>query len=109
MDIPFQEALFFRPELNITTHDGTPIEIGGKVKFLLPTSSTNMNLYAIGGLGIWFRSGGSALGIDGGMGTLFSLSGTNVKIPLDLRLGPIIESGSTIFQIALTTGIRVEI
>ncbi len=109
MDIPFQQSLYFRPELNITSHGGTPIEIGAKLKYLMPQSNMNMNLYLVGGLGVWFYSGGSALGIDGGVGTLFPLSGSNLKIPAEIRLGPIFESSTSIFQIALTTGIRFDL
>src|SRR5258708_7804332 len=94
MDIPFQQSLYFRPELNITSHPGTPIEIGAKLKYLLPPSNMSMNLYLVGGLGVWFYSGGSAVGIDGGIGTLFPLSGSKLKIPAEIRLGPIFESGS---------------
>jgi len=109
LDFPFQERLYLRPELNITTHGGTPIELGGKVKYILPSSPMSTELYLTGGIGIWFYSGGSALGLDGGIGTLFPLSGTNLKIPVEIRLGPILESGNTVFQIALTTGVRMDI
>ena len=109
LDVPFQDRLFFRPELNITTHDGTPIELGGKLKYIFPTSPISTELYMTGGLGVWFRKGGSALGIDAGVGTLFPLSGSNLKIPAEIRLGPIFESGSSVFQIALTSGIRFDV
>ena len=109
LDIPFQDRSFIRPELNITTHSGTPLELGGKLKYILPTSPISTELYFTGGMGIWFYSGGSALGIDAGVGTLFPLSGTNLKIPAEIRSGPIFESGSSVFQIALTTGVRFNI
>jgi len=109
LDIPFQDRLYFRPELNITTHGGTPIELGGKLKYVLPTSPFGTDFYVDGGIGVWFSSGGSALGIDGGAGTLFSLSGSNLKIPVEIRLGPILESGSTVFHIAITSGVRLGI
>ena len=109
LDILLQERLYARPELNITTHNGTPIELGGKLKYLLPPGSMSTDFYLTGGLGIWFYSGGSALGLDGGVGTLFPLSGTNLKIPAEVRIGPIFVSGSSVFQIALTTGVRFDI
>ena len=109
LDIPFQQGLFFRPELNITTHGGTPIELAGNLKYFLPTSPLQTDFYIDGGLGFWFYSGGSALGIDAGAGTIFPLSGSNLKIPAEIRIGPIFESGSSAFQIALTTGVRFDV
>jgi hypothetical protein len=107
VDFPFQERLYFRPELNITTHGGTPIEFAANLRYFLPPNSFSTELFVDGGLGIWFYTGGPALGLDAGIGTLLSPSNSNFKIPVELRIGPIFESGSAVFQIALTTGIRL--
>jgi hypothetical protein len=108
LDIPMDNKLYVRPELNITSHSGTPIELGGQLKYYLP-SETKTNLYIDGGMGIWFHSGGSSLGLDFGGGTIFPLHGSDLSIPAEIRLGPIFNSGSTTFQIAITSGIRFNI
>ena len=105
IDFPITKSLYARPELNITTHAGTPIEIAGELKYYIP-SSMKPSLYVDGGLGIWFRSGGSSLGLDFGGGAIFPIEGAKFSIPAEIRLGPVFESGSTAFQIGLTTGIR---
>jgi hypothetical protein len=105
IDIPIKSNLWARPELNITTHTGTPIELAGELKYLLDTQSKNP-YYLEGGLGLWFYSGGSAFGLDFTGGTIFSLSNSNLQIPAELRFGPIFESGNTVFQVALTSGVR---
>ena len=106
LDIPMDNnKLYVRPELNITSHGGTPIELGGELKYFLPSETKN-NLYIDGGLGIWFHSGGSSLGLDFGGGTIFPLHGSDLSIPAEIRLGPIFYSGSSTFQIAITSGIR---
>jgi len=106
LDIPMQENLFIRPEFNLTTHGGTPIEIAAILKYNLPTSPLSSPVYVDGGLGLWFDAGGSALGLDFGCGTLLSPSESGIQIPVEIRLGPIFESGTTVFQIACTSGIR---
>jgi hypothetical protein len=110
LDIPFQENLYFRPELDITTHNGTPIEIAGLLKYNLPTTSTPMPLFLTGGLSAWFYSGGSSLGLDFGGGTYFSTGeGGKLQIPAEIRMGPIFDSGASSFQISLSTGVRFSI
>jgi hypothetical protein len=109
LDIPFQENLYFRPELDITLHDGTPIEIAALLKYDLPSTTASMPLFVDGGLGFWFYSGGSSLGLDFGGGTYFSANEGKMKIPLEVRMGPIFNSGSASFQFSLSTGIRFSI
>ena len=108
IDIPIDKKLFVRPELNITTHGGTPIELAGELKYMLDVQSKNP-YYLMGGLGLWFYSGGSALGLDFTGGTIFSLSGSTLQIPAEFRIGPIFQSGNTVFQVALTSGVRFSI
>lgn len=105
LDIPIDHNLLARPELNITTHGGTPIEMAAQIKYFLP-SHTNPELYVDGGLGVWFYKGGAALGLDFGGGALFPLHNSNLIIPAEIRIGPVFESGSSVFQIALTSGVR---
>jgi hypothetical protein len=105
IDIPVDKKLFVRPELNITTHAGTPIELAGELKYMLDVESKNP-YYLMGGLGLWFYSGGSAVGLDFTAGTIFSLSNSTLQIPAEFRFGPIFQSGNTVFQVALTSGVR---
>jgi hypothetical protein len=106
LDLPVAHDLYARPEINITTHGGTPIELGGGVKYLIPSSGSSTMFYLDGGLGLWFYSGGPYVGLDFTGGAIFPLSGSNLKIPAEVRLGPIFASGPTVFQISLTSGIR---
>lgn len=105
IDIPIEKSIYVRPEFNLTTHSGTPSEISGMIKYFIP-SDMGRPLYVQGGLGLWFRSGGSSLGVDFGGGTIFSVGGEKFSIPAEIKLGPIFEAGNTTFQVALTTGLR---
>jgi len=111
LDIPVQpKSLFIRPELNITTHSSTPVEIAGVLKYNLPsTQNDQTTLYADGGFGLWFMTHGPYFGLNFGGGAIFPLQNSQLKIPAEIRFGPIFYSGSTIFQIALTTGIRFDL
>ncbi len=106
LDIPLNPNLFIRPEFNLTTHSGTPIEMAGVIKYNIPTTGYSTTFYVDGGMGLWFSPGGPYLGLDFGGGALFPLSGSNLKIPAEIRLGPIFATGATVFQIALTSGVR---
>ena len=105
IDIPVDKSIFVRPEFNLTTHSGTPSEISGMIKYFVP-SEKGMSLYVNGGLGLWFRSGGSSLGANFGGGTIFSAGGEKFSIPVEIKLGPVVETNNTTFQAALTSGIR---
>ncbi len=105
VDIPIDKKMFARPELNITTHPGTPIELAGELKYLLDVESKN-TYYVEGGLGLWFNAGGTSVGLDFTGGALFPLTDSKLIIPAEIRLGPIFATGNTIFQIALTSGVR---
>ena len=107
LEIPFRQELSFRPELNMTSHNGTPIELGAKLRYEIPASPLKQRLYVIGGLGAWFYSGGPGFGIDFGGGMMFLLEGTKLSVPLEIRLGPIFGSGGSSFQMSLTGGIRI--
>ncbi len=106
LDLPAGDNLYIRPELNITTHPNTPIELAGGVKYNIPNPASATQFYVDGGLGLWFYSGGPYFGMDFTGGAIFPLSGSNLKIPAEVRLGPIFSSGTTTFQIALTSGVR---
>ncbi len=106
LDIPVGQGLYARPELNITTHSDTPIELAGGLKYNIPNTNTATQFYVDGGIGIWFYSGGPYVGLDFTGGAIFPLSDSNLKIPAEVRIGPIFATGSTVFQVTLTSGVR---
>ena len=107
IDLPLHQNLFARPEFNLTTHGGTPIELAAVAKLYLPEAKNS--LYVDAGLGLWFHSGGSSLGLDFGAGMLFPLTGSRLLIPAEVRIGPVFASGETFMQFALTSGVRFSI
>jgi hypothetical protein len=106
LDIPIGQNLFARPELNITTHNSTPIEMAGIVKYEIPNLKSAVPFYIDGGLGFWFFTGGPYVSMDFGGGAIFPISGSKLKIPAEIRMGPLFTSGTTTFQIAITSGVR---
>ena len=109
LDIPVDKNLYGRPELNITTLSGTPIELAAALKYMIPNTLAATPLYVEGGPGLWFSSGGTSFTLDFGGGAIFALKGSNLSIPAEVKFGPIFASGSTIFQITLSSGIRFAI
>jgi hypothetical protein len=109
LDIPLQGRLSVMPHLDFTTHSGNPIEIGGLVKYSPPYLLAGGKTFLDAGLGIWFYSGGSALGMDFGGGAYFPVADGKAAIPVELRLGPVFQSGNTIFQIGFSSGIRFDL
>jgi hypothetical protein len=106
VEIPIQQNLAFRPGIDITFHDGTPIEITGLLKYMLPSTTASIPLYIDGGLSAWFIPGASSLGLDFGGGTYFSASEGKYQIPAEIRMGPIFNSGASSFQVSISAGIR---
>ena len=124
---PMGEVIFNRnmavgTELNINTFGGTPIEWANYFKYYFNVPGSNIKPYANGGVSLWFSSGGPYFGIRFGGGANFKVA-NNLYIPADLQLGPVFystksvdpftfqttSSSSTIFYIAITTGIRYEL
>jgi hypothetical protein len=121
---PMAEVLFGKnmavgTELNINTQSGTPIEWADYFKLYFDIPGSSVKPYASAGLSLWFVSGGPYFGIRFGGGASFKVS-NNLYIPADLQLGPVFFSTqsydyfkgtttsttSTVFYIAITTGIR---
>jgi hypothetical protein len=109
LDIPVQGRISAMPHLTITTHTGTPIELGGLLKYTPPYLFAGGKSFLDAGLGIWFYSGGSALGLDFGAGAHFPLSDSKMSIPVEFRMGPVFESGNSVFQFSISSGIRFDI
>lgn len=107
IDFPV-ENFMVRPEVNLLTFSGTPVEIAGLLKYNV-TQLDDKTVYINGGPGIWLMDGGPYLGLDFGGGVIFPLKGSSYSIPVDLRLGPVFTPGSTIFQFTITGGIRFSI
>jgi len=95
-------------EFNINTQGGTPIEWANSFKYYFAIRGSKIKAYGDGGFSLWFYGGGPYIGLRFGGGALFPLA-PKLYIPADLQLGPIFASGSTVFYIAITSGIRYEI
>ncbi|MDH3252068.1 MAG: hypothetical protein OEM41_04700 [Ignavibacteria bacterium] len=95
-------------EFNINTQGGTPIEWANSFKYYFAIRGSKIKAYGDGGFSLWFFSGGPYFGLRFGGGALFPIA-PKLYIPADLQLGPIFSSGSTVFYIAITSGIRYEI
>jgi hypothetical protein len=95
-------------EFNINTQGGTPIEWANSFKYYFAIKGSKIKAYGDGGFSLWFYSGGPYVGLRFGGGALFPIA-PKLYIPADLQLGPIFSSGSTVFYIAITSGIRYEI
>jgi hypothetical protein len=109
LDIPVDNNLYGRPELNITTLSGTPIELGAMLKYMIPNTMATTPLYIEGGPGLWFSSGGTSFALDFGGGAIFALQGSKLSIPAELKFGPIFASGETVWQFTLSSGVRFDI
>ena len=104
-DYRFNKDVLFGSEFNINTQGSTPVEWGNYVKYVLPTSAKDLQPYIDGGFGIWFMTGGPYFGLRGGGGAYFKIA-PDMYIPADIQLGPIFSTGSTVFYVAVTSGIR---
>jgi len=110
---PMAEVLFNKnmavgSELNINTQTGTPVEWAAYFKYYFDTQNPGIKLYANGGMGLWFVTGGPYVGLRFGGGANFKIA-NNLYIPADLQLGPVFITGGNVFYIAITTGIRYEL
>ena len=92
---------------NINTTTGTPIEWANTFKYYFDIPGSKIRPYADAGFGLIFVSGGPYFDIPFGGGALFPVA-KNLYIPADFQFGPIFASGSTVFGISITTGIRYE-
>ena len=95
-------------EFNINKQGGTPIEWANQFKYYFDVPQSNIKPYADGGFNLFFITGGPYFGIRFGGGANFPIA-PNLYIPADLQLGPVFASGSTVFYIAITSGIRYEL
>jgi len=104
----FNKAYAIVSEFNINTQAGTPIEWANSFKYYIPIRGSKIKAYADAGFNLWLVSGGPYFGIRFGGGALFPIA-PKLYIPADLQLGPIFATGSTVFYVAITSGIRYEI
>ena len=104
-DIEFKKGMIVGTELNINTQTGTPIEVPFYFKYLIQTDAGKMQPYVDGGIGLWFATGGPYFGLRFGGGAYFKVA-PNLYVPADLQLGPVFGGGSSVFYLALTSGIR---
>lgn len=108
---------YFNPEnnrmalgtgININTQSGTPVEWANYFKYFIEINKADMKPYIDGGLSLWFYPEGPSLALSFGGGINF-LVVPNIYIPVDIQLGPVFATGTTVFYFAITTGIRYEI
>jgi hypothetical protein len=92
---------------NINTTSGTPIEWQNQFKYYFDIPGSKIRPYADAGFGLVFVTGGPYFDIPFGGGAMFPVA-KNLYIPADFQFGPIFVSGSTVFGISITTGIRYE-
>ncbi len=104
-EVIFAKQFAIVTEFNINTQAGTPIEWANMFKAYFAISGSKILPYADGGFSLLFVTGGPWFGIRAGGGALFPIA-KDLYIPADLQLGPIFVTGSTIFFIEATTGIR---
>ncbi len=110
---PMAEVIFNRnmavgTELNINTQSGTPIEWANYFKYYFDIPGSTIKPYANAGLGLWFVTGGPYFGIRFGGGANFKVA-NNIYIPADLQLGPVFVTGTTVFYVTITSGIRYQL
>jgi hypothetical protein len=104
-EVIFNKQFAVVENLNINTQSGTPIEWGSYFKYYFQIPGSKIKPYADAGFSLWFVSGGPYVGIPFGGGALFPVA-PNIYIPADAQFGPIFVTGSTVFGIEITTGIR---
>ena len=107
-EVIFNRNLAVGSEFNINTQSGTPIEWSNFFKYYFPVPGSPIKPYADGGFSLFFYTGGPYFGIRFGGGALFPVA-KNLYIPADLQLGPVFGGGSTVFYLAITTGVRYQI
>jgi hypothetical protein len=103
----FQKNLAVGTAININTQAGTPIEWTNYFKYYFIIPGSQIKPYADAGFSLYFASGGPYVSIPFGGGALFPIA-KNLYIPADVQFGPIFITGSTIFGIAITSGIRYQ-
>ena len=107
-EVLFNKNIALGSELNINTQSGTPVEWAAYFKYYFDTPNPSIKIYADGGMGLWFVTGGPYVGLRFGGGANFKIA-NNLYIPADLQLGPVFITGGNAFYIAITTGIRYEL
>ncbi len=104
-DYEFKRGMLVGSELNINTQTGGPIEWAFFFKYLIPMRAAKIQPYVDGGFGLWLVTGGPFFGIRFGGGAYFKVA-PNLQVPADLQLGPVFASGTSVFYVAITSGIR---
>lgn len=104
-EVVFSKQFAIVEALNINTQSGTPIEWMSLFKYYFPIPGSKIKPYADAGFSLYFVSGGPYVSIPFGGGVLFSIT-NNLYIPADAQFGPIFASGTTVFGVLVTTGIR---
>jgi hypothetical protein len=96
---------YVTPELNLYAGSGTLFEIACLGKYFLKIPRSTVAPYFNGGFGLEFGTGGPYFALLFGGGVAIQVA-PKLQIPVDLRLGPVFASGSTVFFFSLTGGVR---
>ena len=107
-EVILQKVYGIVSEFNLNTQGGTPIEWSNSFRYHFLIPGSRIKAYANGGFDLWFFTGGPYFGIPLGGGAFFPIA-NKLYIPADIKLGPVFVTGSTVFYIAITSGIRYEI
>jgi hypothetical protein len=106
-EVIFNKNLAVVTAFNINTQAGTPIEWQNLFKYYFLIPGSKIKPYADAGFSLWFVTGGPYVGIPFGGGAMFPVA-KNIYIPADLQFGPIFGTGTTVFGIEITSGVRFE-
>jgi len=104
-EVVFDKQFAVVQTFNINTQSGTPIEWQSLFKYYFDIPKSQIKPYADAGFSLFFVTGGPYVGIPFGGGVLFPIT-KNFYIPADVQFGPIFATGSTVFGVEITTGVR---
>ncbi|MCZ6775910.1 MAG: hypothetical protein O7D34_05590 [Ignavibacteria bacterium] len=107
-EVLFQKQMAIGTEFNINTQSGTPVEWADYFKYYFLVRGSKIKPYANGGFSLWFFTGGPYFALRFGGGANFPIA-KNLYVPADIQLGPVFVTGTTVFYLALTSGIRYDI
>jgi hypothetical protein len=104
-EVIFNNNMAIVMDLLISTAPGTPILWINTFRYYFPTGMTRV--YADAGFGLDFVTGGPYVLLPFGGGALFNVS-PNLYIPADVKFGPVFATGTTVFTILISSGIRYQ-
>jgi hypothetical protein len=107
-ELTIRRDISFGTELNINTQAGTPVEWADYVRYVFTIPGSQIKPYADGGFSLWFVTGGPDFALRFGGGAMIPVA-PKLSVPVDLHVGPVFATGSTVFYLVIAGGIRYEI